>query len=143
MMEHRLGRRAPISIPVRLELRDGSSGWGIATDIGQGGLFVKTVALPRLPINGCLDLSMTVAMPGGERSVRLPAAIVHASESGFGAMFRALDRGAETVVAWLLGTEDPAARFAAMAARPAPALVPAKVPGPPAASPRRRVGVGG
>ena len=143
MMEHRLGRRASISIPVRLELRDGASGWGIATDIGQGGLFVKTVAWPRRTLNGCLDVSMTVAMPGGERSVRLPAAIVHASESGFGAMFRALDRGAETVVAWLLGTEDPAARFAAMAARPVPAPLLAKVPEPPAASPRRRAGAGG
>ena len=143
MMDHRLGRRRSISIPVRLEFRDGTSGWGIATDIGQGGLFVKTVASPRRAVNGCLDVSMTVAMPGGERSVRLPAAIVHASECGFGAMFRAIDRGAERVVAWLLGMEDPAARFAAMAARPAPALVPAKIPEPPAASPRRRVGVGG
>jgi hypothetical protein len=137
MMEHRLGRRLVIDVPVRVDFQDGTSGWGLATDIGQGGLYVSTAARPQRDGNGCVDVHMTVAMPAGERSVLLRAAVVHRGDRGFGVMFRRLDRGAETLVAWLLGTDHREARFAAMAARPAPALVPAEAIPPPTAIPRR------
>ena len=46
MMEHRLGRRVAIGIPVHIDFQDGTSGWGLATDIGRGGLHVRTVVRP-------------------------------------------------------------------------------------------------
>jgi hypothetical protein len=127
MVEHRLDRRVEIRIPVRLCFQDGTLGWGLATDIGREGIFVKTSARSRHPGNGCVDVSMTVATPGGERRVLLPAAVIHASARGFGAMFLALDLPAKEVVFWLLAMGHPSAR---VAARPAPAAGAGAAPPP-------------
>ncbi len=137
MMEHRLGRRVAIGIPVRLRFQDGTLGSGLATDIGRGGIYIKTTARPGHHGNGCVDVSMTVAMPGGERTVLLPAAAVHASERGFGAMFRALDLAAKEVVFWLLATGYPSAP---VAARPASAVFAANAARTPKAEYRHRAG---
>jgi hypothetical protein len=137
MMEHRLGRRVAIGIPVHIDFQDGTSGWGLATDIGRGGLHVRTVVRPLRDRNGCVDLHMTLALPGGQRTVLLPAAVVHRGPRGFGVMFRGLDQGAEEAVAWLLETHDPAARFPSTTVRSVPIPIPGYAR---AAGTRRRAG---
>ena len=102
MMEHRLDRRVPMSIPVRLRVQDGTVGFGVALNISRGGIYVRTAAPWR---SGCLDVRMRVMMPTGARTALLPGLIVHANGEGIGLMFRQLDWRSESVVTWLVSGE--------------------------------------
>jgi hypothetical protein len=101
-MDHRLGRRVPLDIPVRIRFQDGTLGLGVATNLSRGGLFVKTAAPWR---NGCVDVRMTVRTPAGESTVLLHGLAVHAAGGGIGLMFRELDERTREIVAWLM-SED-------------------------------------
>ena len=103
MMEHRLDRRLPLKIPVRLRFQDGTVGFGVAMNISHGGIYVKTAAPWR---NGCVDVRMTVSTPSGERTALLPGLIVHGGAEGIGLMFRQLDQRSEAVVSWLVRGEE-------------------------------------
>jgi len=106
MMEHRLGRRVAIAIPVRLRFGDGTFGLGLAMNVARGGMFVRTSQ--RLLRSGCVDVRLTVPTAAGEHTVLMPASVVHANPSGIGLMFRALDERATRVLSWLLRTEEDA-----------------------------------
>lgn len=99
MMEHRLDRRVPMSIPVRLRVQDGTVGFGVALNISRGGIYVRTAAPWR---SGCVDVRMRVVMPNGARTALLPGLIVHANGDGIGLMFRELDWRSESMVNWLV-----------------------------------------
>jgi len=104
MIDHRLGQRVDIRIPVRLRLPNGIQSAGLALDIGWGGMLVRTSA--PLPSNGCLDVHMTLRTAEREHRVRLPGLIVHRSEEGVGLMFRRLNGEAAEVLSWLLSAEE-------------------------------------
>lgn len=106
MIDHRLGQRVDIQIPVRLRLPDGTQCVGLAQNVGWGGMFIRTSA--PLPGSGCLDVHMTLRTAEREHRVRLPGLIVHQSNVGVGLMFRALDDHATDVVSWLMSAEAPA-----------------------------------
>lgn len=115
MMEHRLDRRVPLSIPVRLRFQDGTAGFGMALNISRGGIYVKTAAPWR---NGCVDVRMTVSTPSGERTALMPGLIVHGGAAGIGLMFRQLDQRSEAVVSWLLSGEELPRHYPDVAAMP-------------------------
>lgn len=125
MMEHRMGHRVPIHIPVRLHFRDGAFGQGIAVNINRGGVFVRCA--PQTRLTGCVDLRMRVPTGSSERIVLIPALVVHRGNDGIGLMFRRLDRDAERVVERLAGGHEvPAEAVAAMPDRmPPPRSAPA------------------
>jgi hypothetical protein len=102
MMDHRLDRRVPMNIPVRLSVQDGTAGFGVALNISRGGIYVRTAAPWR---SGCVDVRMRVMTPAGERTALLPGLIVHGDGEGIGLMFRQLDRRSESVVTWLVRNE--------------------------------------
>lgn len=102
MMDHRLDRRVPMNIPVRLRFQDGTVGFGVALNISRGGIYVGTAAPWR---SGCVDVRMRAMMPTGARTVLLPGLIVHANGEGFGLMLRQLDWRSESVVTWLVSGE--------------------------------------
>ena len=102
MMDHRLDRRVPMKIPVRLRFQEGTVGFGVALNISRGGIYVRTAAPWR---SGCVDVRMRVVMPTGARTVLLPGLIVHANGEGIGLMFRQLDWRCESVVTWLVSGE--------------------------------------
>jgi hypothetical protein len=105
MIDHRLGQRVDIRIPVRLRLPDGIQCAGLALNVGWGGVYVRTSA--PLPSNGCLDVHMTLRTAEREHRVRMPGLIVHRSEDGVGLMFRRLDGEATEALSWLLSAEEP------------------------------------
>ena len=106
MIDHRLGQRLDISIPVRMRLPDASQCAGLALNVGWGGIFVRTSA--PLPSAGCIDVFMTLRSADREHRVRMPGLIVHQSHAGVGLMFRRLDGEAGEVLSWLLSAEAPA-----------------------------------
>lgn len=106
MINHRLGQRVDISIPVRMRLPDASQCVGLALNVGWGGIFVRTSA--PLPSAGCIDVFMTLRAADRAHRVRMPGLIVHQSNAGVGLMFRRLDGEAAEVLSWLLSAEEPA-----------------------------------
>jgi hypothetical protein len=100
MMEHRLGRRVPVRIPVGLRLSNRAQTTGTALDLGRGGMFVRTAA--EAPANCCLDVLMRLPETEGEAVVRVPAMVIHRSKTGLGLMFRELDSRSAAVVAQLM-----------------------------------------
>jgi hypothetical protein len=135
-MEHRLGRRVELDLPVLLRFRDGSTGAGIAVNLGPGGVFVRTKADPGH--NCCVEVRLSAddcpndwpddwqdAWPDAwqdEGPILLPSLVVHRTEDGIGLMFRALDLRAEAVVARLLDREAPTHRPSLRAGLPTLAL---------------------
>lgn len=119
MMEHRLARRVPLNIPVRLRFQDGTAGFGVARNISRGGIFVKTAAPWR---TGCVDVRMTVFTPSGERTALMPGLIVHGGAEGIGLMFRQLDQRTEDVLSWLLSEDRLKNRRASEPIEPAAAI---------------------
>jgi hypothetical protein len=115
MMEHRLDRRVPLNIPVRLRFQDGTVGFGVASNISRGGIFVRTAAPWR---SGCVDVRMRVTMPSGERTALMPGLIVHGHGEGIGLMFRQLDQRSEAVVSWLVSGEAFPGGYAEVASVP-------------------------
>jgi hypothetical protein len=127
MMEHRLGRRIPVRIPVWLRFPDGDVCAATAVDISRGGMFVRSPARPDR--NSCLRLIMKLPERLQESPVEIPAMVVHRSDGGFGLMFREI--------------EGPVARMLdrlVLQSRPAPAARPAHAwPGVPSAPPTSRM----
>lgn len=108
MIDHRLGQRVDIRIPVRLRLPDGIQCAGLALNVSWGGIYVRTSA--PLPSTGCLDVHITLRTAEREHRVRMPGLIVHRSEDGVGLMFRRLDGEATEALSWLLSAEAPASK---------------------------------
>ncbi|MCU0836086.1 MAG: PilZ domain-containing protein [Chromatiaceae bacterium] len=104
MIDHRLGQRVDVRIPVRLRLPDGIQCAGLALNVGWGGIYVRTSA--PLPSTGCLDVHMTLRTVEREHRVRMPGLIVHRSADGVGLMFRRLDGEATEALSWLLSAEE-------------------------------------
>jgi hypothetical protein len=102
MMDHRLSGRVPLNIPVRIRFQDGTFGFGVATNVSRGGVFLKTAAPWR---SGCVDVRMTVHTPRGESTALIHGLVVHGDAGGIGLMFRKLDQRTEDVVSWLLSAE--------------------------------------
>lgn len=113
MMEHRLDRRVPLNIPVRLRFQDGTAGFGVALNISRGGIYVKTSAPWRA---GCVDVRLTVSTSSGERTALMPGLIVHGGAEGIGLMFRQLDQRSEAVVSSLVSGEALPERYPDVAA---------------------------
>lgn len=99
IIDHRLGRRVPLRIPVRIRFQDGTLGLGVAMNLSREGLFVKTAAPWR---SGCIDVRLTLPTPRGERTLLLRGLAVHAAGGGIGLMFRNLDERARGIVSWLV-----------------------------------------
>lgn len=99
IMDHRLGRRVPLHIPVRIRFQDGTLGLGVATNLSRGGLFVKTAAPWR---SGCVDVRMKAPTARGESTLLLRGLAVHTTGGGIGLMFRELDERALGIVSWLV-----------------------------------------
>jgi len=119
MMEHRMGRRVPLNIPVRIRFQDGTAGFGLATNVSLGGIFVQTAAPWR---SGCVDVRMTVPTPRGETTVLIHGLVVHAGAGGIGLMFRQLDQRTEDVLSWLLSEDRLKNRRASEPMEPAVAI---------------------
>lgn len=115
MMEHRLDRRVPLRIPVRLRFQDGTVGFGTALNISRGGIYVRTAAPWR---SGCVDVRLTVSTASGERTALMPGLIVHGNGEGIGLMFRQLDQRSEAVVSWLVSGEGLSRHLPDVAAAP-------------------------
>jgi PilZ domain len=115
MMDHRLDRRVPLKVPVRLRFQDGTVGFGTALNISRGGIYVKTAAPWR---SGCVDVRMTVSTPTGERTALMPGLIVHGNGDGIGLMFRQLDQRSESVVSWLVSGPGLPVKYPDVAAVP-------------------------
>ncbi len=106
-MEHRQGRRIDIHIPVRIRFQDGTAGFGLATNISQGGMFIRTTLPWRC---GCADIFLKP--DGADREVVFRAWVVHGRDKvtgqtrgGIGLMFRALDEDAEHALGRLLAKD--------------------------------------
>jgi len=119
-MEHRWHLRVPIAIPVGLHFNDGACGSGLALNLSEGGLFIRTSMRPWR--NGCVDVRMSVHCDDGDCSIRLPALVVHRTSNGIGVMFRELDEQAAAIVMQLLNQRPSSPRRVAPAAQPRPAI---------------------
>jgi hypothetical protein len=106
MMEHRLGRRLPVSIAARLRFSDGTLGWGRVTNISRDGLFVESSVRPRHGV-GCIDVRMTLPGPGGPSTHLVPGLVMHQAKGGYGLMFRELGHQAREAILCLLKSDTP------------------------------------
>jgi len=88
-MEHRLHTRVEIAIPARLHFRDGAFISGLAVNLSQGGIFIKTPMWAWR--DGCVDVRMHVQGFRGDSILRIPSFIVHRDHGGMGLMFREID----------------------------------------------------
>jgi hypothetical protein len=100
MMEHRQGRRIAARTQVWLQFRDRAVTAATASNIGRGGMFVRTSQRP--DANCCLEVLVELPDDRGETAVPVPAMVVHRSRHGVGLMFRELDPQAAKVVECLL-----------------------------------------
>lgn len=99
-MEHRLHTRVEIAIPARLHFRDGAFISGLAVNLSQGGIFIKTPMWAWR--DGCVDVRMHVQGFRGDSILRIPSFIVHRDHGGMGLMFREIDAEAEELVEGLV-----------------------------------------
>jgi len=102
-IEHRLHWRKAIRLPARLHFRDGGYIDGLAVNISEGGMFVRTAITAWR--EGCAEVRMRVRVGGCDKTVRLRAFIVHRNNGGLGLMFRDLDAEAKHIVAGLLAAQ--------------------------------------
>lgn len=101
MMDHRLGRREPIEIPVRLHFGDGTCARGLALNISRDGMYVATAARPGR--TACVDVRMSVGDPSRRRTALFRCFLVHGTAEGFGLMFREVNDTAAALITRLMG----------------------------------------
>lgn len=85
-MEHRLSARECLAFPIMLYQFSLPTLCGISTDVGPGGLFVRTGLVP-WRVNECFEVELRGAQG---RTFRAPAVVVHWREYGAGLMFKDL-----------------------------------------------------
>jgi len=99
MMEHRLARRQPVSLPA--VMHDDAGGRKTAVRIvnfSHGGAFLE-VARRGLNTRGLIALEFVLPGTDNERRYRWPAFVIHAQADGLGVMFDELKFGeAELVI---------------------------------------------
>lgn len=107
MIDHRLGQRHRVRIPVRLHLHNNLQATGQLLDISLDGMFVATAALPGG--NGHVVIQVAAAHASGCGPAFFPAQVVHYSEDGFGVMLGTLNTDAQSLLErWLLRPPDAA-----------------------------------
>ena len=76
--------RAPCNLYVSCTLASSESVVeGTAKDIGPGGMFIESSAMPKFGES----IEISVKLPGGDAESRLPAVVRWATSSGFGVQF--------------------------------------------------------
>ncbi|WP_295402916.1 PilZ domain-containing protein [uncultured Thiocystis sp.] len=105
-MDHRLGQRVNVALPVQLRFQDRPSQSGVAVNVGRGGMFIETLACDHEHGNGCVDIQLAIEMPDGGQIIRLSAFVVHRRGSGLGLMFRELDASTWQPIGNLLSQLD-------------------------------------
>lgn len=90
-MEHRQGIRCRVLAPVRIHRRDVEAASGIVFNISRCGMFVRCAMVPET--GACVDIEVT-PLRGLNRTIHIPALVVHRRERGFGVIFRRLDTAA-------------------------------------------------
>lgn len=112
---------------MRIRFQDGTAGFGVATNISQGGLFLKTAAPWR---SGEVDVRMEVPTPSRGQTLLVHGLVVHGSAAarepiaddpvpgGIGVMFRDLDRRTQEVVGWLLSKRPAASAWYRWGSKP-------------------------
>jgi hypothetical protein len=94
-----------LRLPARKRFQDGTYCWGLATNIGSGGIFIETATRPSR--NRCVDVHLTIPSSVRRRStILIPALVVHRTEKGVGLMFRELDQKAQEAIAGLLNANN-------------------------------------
>ena len=88
-MDHRLGQRVDITLPVRLRFQDQTNHSGFTVNVGRGGMFVETRT--PVPAHGCVEVQIALDLSTGGQDILLSAFVVHRFGSGLGLMFRDLD----------------------------------------------------
>lgn len=97
-LEHREGVRRRLLVLVDLRWLDGVETGGLVRDLGPGGMFVLTAT--GTGVGRCVD----VAVPApDDPPLWIPGLVIHRQASGFGLMFRHLDRRALAFVQRCLG----------------------------------------
>jgi hypothetical protein len=88
-MDHRLGQRVDMTLPVRLRFQDQTNHSGFTVNVGRGGMFVETRT--PVPACGCVEVQIVLDLSAGCEDLLLSAFVVHRCENGLGLMFRDLD----------------------------------------------------
>ena len=105
-MDHRLGQRVNVALPVQLRFQDQPSQLGVTVNIGRGGMFVDSLTGGNENGHGCVDIQLFFETPNGGQSLRLSAFVVHRRENGLGLMFRDLDASTWQPIGNLLSQLD-------------------------------------
>ena len=101
MMEHRLGKRRFISMPVELRFEFGRTAPGVVRNISRGGMYVETLAKPGTYT--CLEVGMEPPSASGLALLWLPMFVVHCSAAGIGLMmYKDVNSAADAAVERLL-----------------------------------------
>lgn len=103
-MDHRLGQRVNVTLPVQLRFQDHTNNSGFTVNIGRGGMFVETAT--GASGQGCVDVQISVDTPDGNENVLLSAFVVHRFGNGLGLMFCDFDASAWQPIVDLLHQVD-------------------------------------
>lgn len=85
-MEHRWSVRTPITTEVNIHHNNRAVALGSVSDIGLGGMFVKTEPLA-YPRNTILEVEIELDTDEGCKRFRLASCIVYHAKTGLGLMF--------------------------------------------------------
>ena len=86
-MEHRYSKRVPVNINSLIHSRNATDIPGKIKNIGYDGVFIESTSIA-FPKGSTVEVEFTLDR-GTE--FRLPAMVIHSSESGMGLMFRQHD----------------------------------------------------
>ena len=104
-MERRWGTRRPISQKVMLGHGQNGLRDGCITDIGIGGMFVKTVTTS-LTDNRHVSITLALEYEGVTQILQVQALIIHSTEDGVGLKFEKLSPGVIKLLLMLLLKND-------------------------------------
>lgn len=94
-MEHRLGKRLSVTLPVELRFQDRPRESGVVLNIGRGGMFVevpqRAIEPQRVIDQDCLEVCLLLDPPYAARGLLFSTMIVHRFGTGLGLMFCDLD----------------------------------------------------
>ena len=101
MMEHRLGKRSFVSVPVQIRFEFGRTARGVLRNISSSGMYVETLARPAAYT--CLEVGMETPCSIEPTPVWIPMFVVRCPADGVGLMrYKDIDVAADAAVERLL-----------------------------------------
>ena len=86
-MNHRCCRREPVDIPTQLHFSETLSQPARIKNISHGGAYVETRLARRFPVDGIIEIEVSVQKKGKTTRICTQGLVIHHDRQGLGLMF--------------------------------------------------------